>query len=577
MGGFFTPFKSAKFGTLPVESGVAYRLYKSIIVGCSKICAGRLKLRLFGLAYVLGLVLLCGPGCKPKAPAPQRVVDSSIADTLMQITEPGIAAFDSLQHDGFFALHPGVKSFDAVTRLYYQNRDYKYIWLPQGNLSELAYAMMAHTEEIFAAKGIKDAYGQKLDSLLQTFGTASALPDSQRVLTELLLTARYFTYVDKVVKGAVDESVANKLGWLLPRRKVSLSAMLDSFLTAPNWDTFEKNAINSQYFKLRQALQRYKQLSGSTETVVYWPAAQKGIRAGDSSVLIGRIARRLTELGYLPALPADTLHAGPEIINAVAIAQRAYGLQQDSIIGRSLTDALNVPARERIKTLLVNMERMRWVPERVDAQNLILVNIPDYKLIYYQNGQPVWNCRVVVGSPMHKTVVFSGVMDYVVFSPYWYVPQSIIKNEIGLSRAKSPAYLKRKNMEWSGGSLREKPGPNNSLGRVKFIFPNSNSIYLHDTPAKDLFNREQRAFSHGCIRVGEPFELAKRVLAYDTLWTEERIKAAMAATTEQKVVLKQKVPVYITYFTAFTDAQGLVHFRKDVYNRDEALFKVLVN
>jgi murein L,D-transpeptidase YcbB/YkuD len=167
-------------------------------------------------------------------------------------------------------------------------------------------------------------------------------------------------------------------------------------------------------------------------------------------------------------------------------------------------------------------------------------------------------------------------MDYVVFSPYWYVPQSIINNEIGLARAKSPAYLKRKNMEWSGGSLREKPGPNNSLGRVKFIFPNSNSIYLHDTPAKDLFSREQRAFSHGCIRVGEPYELAKRVLAYDTLWTDARIKAAMAATTEQKVVLKQKVPVYITYFTAFADAQGLVHYRKDVYNRDEALFKVLV-
>ena len=533
-------------------------------------------MRLFGLAYVLGLILLYGSGCKPKAPAPQRVVDSSVADTLMQITEPGIAAFDSLQLDGFFALHPGVKNFDTVTRLYYHNRNYKFIWLPQGKLTEVAYAMMANTEEIFAAKGIKDTYGQKLDSLLQTFGTATALPDSQRVLTELLLTARYFTYVDKVVKGAVDESVANKLGWLLPRRKVSLTAMLDSFLIAPNWDTFEKNAINSQYFKLRQALQRYKLLAAGTETAVYWPAGQKSIRAGDSSALIGRIARRLTELGYLPALTADTLHAGPDVISAIAKAQRAYGLQEDSTMGRSLADALNVPARERLKTLLVNMERMRWVPERIGADNLILVNIPDYKLIYYQNGQPVWNCRVVVGSPMHKTVIFSGIMDYVVFSPYWYVPQSIINNEIGLARAKSPAYLKRKNMEWSGGSLREKPGPNNSLGRVKFIFPNSNSIYLHDTPAKDLFNREQRAFSHGCIRVGEPFELAKRVLAYDTLWTDARIKAAMAATTEQKVILKQKVPVYITYFTAFADAQGLVHFRKDVYNRDEALFKELV-
>jgi murein L,D-transpeptidase YcbB/YkuD len=390
--------------------------------------------------------MLYGIGCKPPAPVPQRVVDSTLADTLVQITQPNVVVFDSLQLDVFFANHPAVKSFEAVTKRYYQNRGFQYIWLPQGAPSELAYALIAHTEEIFASKHINDAYGQKLDTLLQVFSTAGALPDSQRVVAELLLTARYFTYVDKVVKGAVDESVANKLGWLLPRRKVSLTAMLDSFLTASNWDTFEQNAINSQYFKLRQALQRYRQLAAGTETLVYWPAAQKGIRAGDASPLIGRFAQRLTELGYLPALPADTLHAGPEIIQAVATAQKAYGLQQDSIIGRSLAEALNVPARERIKTLLVNMERMRWVPERINAQNLILVNIPDYKLIYYQQGKPVWNCRVVVGSPMHKTVIFSGVMDYVVFSPYWYVPQSIINNEIGLARAKSPAYLKRKNM-----------------------------------------------------------------------------------------------------------------------------------
>jgi murein L,D-transpeptidase YcbB/YkuD len=221
------------------------------------------------------------------------------------------------------------------------------------------------------------------------------------------------------------------------------------------------------------------------------------------------------------------------------------------------------------------MERLRWIPARIEASELILVNIPDFKLVYFVNGKPDWNCRVVVGSPVNKTVVFSGMMDYVVFSPYWYVPQSIINNEIGLSRAKSPAYLKRKNMEWSGGSLREKPGPNNSLGLVKFIFPNSNSIYLHDTPSKDLFNRDTRAFSHGCIRVGEPFELARKVLSYDSTWTDERIKAAMKAGKEQKVILQRKVPVYIGYFTAFADKDGLVHFRKDVYNRDGKMLEML--
>jgi murein L,D-transpeptidase YcbB/YkuD len=130
-------------------------------------------------------------------------------------------------------------------------------------------------------------------------------------------------------------------------------------------------------------------------------------------------------------------------------------------------------------------------------------------------------------------------------------------------------------MEWSGGSLREKPGPNNSLGLVKFIFPNSNSIYLHDTPAKDLFKRDVRAFSHGCIRVEKPFDLAKRVLSYDSTWTDARIKAAMNKGVEQKVVLDRKIPVYIGYYTAFADKEGLVHFRKDVYRRDDALLAVL--
>ena len=289
---------------------------------------------------------------------------------------------------------------------------------------------------------------------------------------------------------------------------------------------------------------------------------------------MGLLRKRLVQLGYAGVL-ADTNAYTSEMVPVINMAKKAYGFKEDGLISRELYQELQVPVAKRERQLLVNMERMRWVPARFESDVFILVNIPDFKLIYFENGSPTWTCNVVVGTPANKTVIFSGVMDYVVFSPYWYVPNSIITKEIGLSRAKSAAYLKRKNMEWVGGQLREKPGPNNSLGLVKFIFPNSNSIYLHDTPARQLFSRDTRAFSHGCIRVAEPFKLAQYVLRSDPYWTDERIKQAMYAGVEQKVVLKKKIPVYIAYFTAFADKDGLVHFRKDIYARDADLLEAM--
>jgi murein L,D-transpeptidase YcbB/YkuD len=178
---------------------------------------------------------------------------------------------------------------------------------------------------------------------------------------------------------------------------------------------------------------------------------------------------------------------------------------------------------------------------------------------------------VVVGKAMNQTVVFSGMMQYIVFSPYWNVPKSIIKKELAPAMAKNKNYLEQHNMEWNGGTIRQKPGPKNSLGLVKFLFPNSNSIYLHDTPSKSLFNEEKRAFSHGCIRVAKPVELANLILQDDSNWTPEKIAAAMNSGTEKWYTLKHKIPVYIGYFTAWVDRAGVVHFYDDVYGRDERL------
>lgn len=163
-----------------------------------------------------------------------------------------------------------------------------------------------------------------------------------------------------------------------------------------------------------------------------------------------------------------------------------------------------------------------------------------------------------------------------IFSPYWNIPPSIIKQEIRPGMAKNAGYLRIHNMEWNGGNVRQKPGKNNSLGLVKFIYPNSNNIYLHDTPAKSLFNEDNRAFSHGCIRVAQPEELAKKLLNQLPVWTPEKIDAVMHAGNERKVVLKKKIPVYIRYFTAFVNSKGQLNFRDDIYKRDSRLLSFLI-
>lgn len=222
------------------------------------------------------------------------------------------------------------------------------------------------------------------------------------------------------------------------------------------------------------------------------------------------------------------------------------------------------------------MERCRWIsPEIFKANKYIFVNIPSYNLSLIDSGRLALESPVVVGDSMTKTVIFGGKMSYLVFSPYWNLPKSIIEKEVVPGIEKNKNYLKTHNMEWNNGRVRQLPGKNNSLGLVKFMFPNSNDIYLHDSPAKSLFNDENRAMSHGCVRVGKAKELAMIILKDDKKWTHEKINAAMHAKEETICVLKHKIPVYIGYFTAWVDEMGQISFYKDVYERDERLAALL--
>ena len=250
---------------------------------------------------------------------------------------------------------------------------------------------------------------------------------------------------------------------------------------------------------------------------------------------------------------------------------------KNSILPEHIAE-MNVPVSDRIKTIIVNMERCRWIDPKLEKDPEYLeVNIPEFKLYLIRNGEISFTSPVVVGKAMTQTVIFSGMMQYIVFSPYWNVPQSIVKSEIKPGMARDKNYLAKKNLEWNNGQVRQLPGKNNSLGLVKFLFPNSNNIYLHDTPAKSLFERENRAFSHGCVRVGKPRDLVIELLKDDPKWTPERIDKAMHTGKESWYTLKKKIPVYIGYFTAWVDKEGQMNFYNDVYQRDPSLLKLLTD
>jgi murein L,D-transpeptidase YcbB/YkuD len=247
----------------------------------------------------------------------------------------------------------------------------------------------------------------------------------------------------------------------------------------------------------------------------------------------------------------------------------------------------------RAGQIALNLERWRWMPDDLGARH-VLVNVPAFYMAAREHGKPVLEMKVIVGKREHPTPIFSDEMETVVFSPYWNVPDSIAEGETAPAAARDPGFLERQNIEvlrrtgngtefvdpdsidWNDPdaikelAFRQKPGAKNALGHVKFLFPNSFDVYLHDTPADSLFARQGRAFSHGCVRVEQPEELARYLLRDKAEWTDRRIKGAMLAGEEQHVAMSEKVPVHIVYFTAWPKADGTVELFDDIYGYDAA-------
>jgi L,D-transpeptidase YcbB len=326
-----------------------------------------------------------------------------------------------------------------------------------------------------------------------------------------------------------------------------------------------------------------------------WPKVPGGAFApGRSNPSVIALRQRLTASGHLTGSAASNTSPvyTKEDEAGVRAFQELHSLKGTGIVDPATLKAMNVSLDDRIHQIDVNLERWRWMPNDFGSRHLV-VNIPYYHLMARENGKTVMDIRVVVGKPdEHKTPVFSSEMSTVVFSPYWNIPDSIVEGETAPSVARDPAYLAKNNIEIldmskSGGTpvdaarvdwddaeqlkhlaFRQKPGPKNALGHVKFLFPNEFDVYLHDTPADALFARPGRAFSHGCVRVEEPEALAKYILRGYEEWDDAHILEAMNAGVEKQFKLTERIPVHIVYFTAWVDEKGGLHFQPDVYGYD---------
>lgn len=331
--------------------------------------------------------------------------------------------------------------------------------------------------------------------------------------------------------------------------------------------------VFKQYYNLMKAIEKYQTIhkNGGWETIV--SDKETALKYGSTSSTIAAVRRRLFVEKFLPKDSRSPIF-DHELLVALDSYKNKHNLSNDSTLSSPVIASMNIPVEERIKTIEVNLERCRLI-EPDTTGTYIAVNIPAFKLFYFRDGQLLLDSKVVVGKEATKTVVFNGMMTQIIFRPYWNIPNSIAQKEVLPAIKRRPDLFSQMRLEWHNGKLRQKPGASNALGLVKFVFPNSNNIYLHDTPLKAYFKEEKRAFSHGCIRVEKACELASAIMRNDFGWTERQTIAAMSSGNQKVYNLKTKIPVYIAYFTAWADDEGNVAFYPDLYGHDAKLSDLL--
>ncbi|CCU78053.1 hypothetical protein HSACCH_00366 [Halanaerobium saccharolyticum subsp. saccharolyticum DSM 6643] len=503
------------------------------------------------------------------------------------------------EYEGYFPEDENVRFYQELIE-FYDQRHYRSIWFEGEEFKRDPEPLL---------KEIKNSYFEGLNpsdyhlGLIETCIDESTLFSAdclnKRAVLDILLTNAYLSLASDYLNGKIDAEIiiddynyeAESLG----------SQKLLSHLTDKEINM--RRVIKSQlpktenYKELKKQLAFYRD-SGQIES---WPQIETGeILAIEARG--NRVAQLVENLSAKNYLNANNLEAknyfSQEVKRAVRRFQLDHGLKSDGIVGKKTIKALNITLDHRIKQLIINMERWRWLPENLGSR-FIYVNIADYNLKLYEDDQVIMEMKTIVGKEQRSTPVFSDTIKYLVINPYWYVPKSIaVKDKLPLIK-EDYNYLEENNyslfkytgnnklekidpakVDWSeidkdnfNYLLRQNPGDQNALGRVKFMFPNKFSIYLHDTPGRYLFSENERGFSSGCIRIEKPIDLAEYLLDDQEKWNREKIKKEMTKDKEKIVYLNDPIKIYLQYNTAWVDSLNNLNFREDIYSRDQKIME----
>jgi murein L,D-transpeptidase YcbB/YkuD len=467
----------------------------------------------------------------------------------------------------------------ALVSRFYAQRGYAPAWSGDSDIGPPAEALVRALRDA-EAEGLRpESY--RLTRIEETLGRlrgslrGGRLAPPERASLELLLSDAYLTYGTHLARGRVDPRTIHS-GWSLESRSADAVASLDGALTTGRLEAAlaALTPPAPEYGALRQALRRYRGIAARGG----WPLLPAGptLRPGERGDAVLRLRTRLA--AEMRLAPADSPAVyDPSLTEAVRVFQRTHGLRDDGVVGPATRASLNVRAARRVEQIELSMERLRWLPDDL-GRRYIRVSIPAFELAAVEEGRTALTMRVVGGRPDWRTPIFSARMTSVVLSPYWNIPPSIAEAEVLPRARRDPDYLRRNGIhrvrDGSGERLRQDPGPLNPLGGVKFLFPNPYNTYLHDTPSKNLFAEPERAYSHGCMRVERPLELAEYVLR-DLGWSREEILGGMTRGVERIITLANPIPVHVLYQTAWVDAAGQVQFRDDLYGHDQRLREAL--
>lgn len=504
----------------------------------------------------------------------------------------------------------GQRLFSSVVlNRFYTLREFNAAWSSGGKLLEIAYEMRYEIHQAkFDGLQPEDYHLEAINELFSRLENDQKLgnqPDSILLAgADVLLSDAFMMLASHLSMGKVDPE-ALKTVWNIQRNMPELE--FDVRLQEALQDGGLRKTIESFYpsfsiyKKMRDGLRHMfdyeakflQSKSGKWKSI----KADKSIKVGESHSSLPEIRKRLHFWGFLDDFESEEKVYDELTETGIKQLQVRHGMEPDGVIGQGTLHALNQSPSDLIAQASVNLERLRWLPDDIKDRELILVNTANFQLDYIQSRDTLLTSRVIVGKTYHSTPQFSAEMSYIVFSPTWTVPVSITRGEIIPAAKKDLEYFRKKNMklltstgrevdpssiDWSKVNprefpytVRQEPGEQNSLGLVKFMFPNKYSVYIHDTPSRSLFVREDRALSHGCIRIQKPFELAKVLLSYDSQWTDDQIRTAMKQDRERTVMLNRKIPVVILYLTYWSDSKGKLFYRRDIYSRDYEIFVAL--